>query len=197
MFSGIVAATGRTESLRISEAGARLAVRPPARFGRFRKGESISVSGVCLTALSDSPLFRADLSPETLARTTLGGLRKGDAVNLERAVRLADRLSGHLVSGHVDGLARLESVREDGEAWAFAFSIPRALSRYVVEKGSVAVDGISLTAIGVRPGRFSVAVIPHTFRATTLSDRRRGDALNFEADTVAKYVEALLAGRRR
>jgi riboflavin synthase len=197
MFSGIVAATGRIESLRVSSAGARLGVRPPARFGRFRKGESISISGVCLTALSDSPLFRADLSPETLARTTLGGLRKGDAVNLERAVRLADRLSGHLVSGHVDGLARLESVREAGEAWTFAFSIPRALARYVVEKGSVALDGISLTAIGVRAGRFSVAVIPHTFRATTLSGRRPGDALNFEADTVAKYVESLLGSRRR
>jgi riboflavin synthase len=197
MFSGIVAAIGRIESLRVSEAGARLGVRPPSRFGRFRKGESISVSGVCLTALSDSPLFRADLSPETLARTTLGRFRKGSAVNLERAVRLADRLSGHLVSGHVDGLARLESVRKDGDAWTFAFSIPRALSRYVVEKGSVAIDGISLTAIDVRAGRFSVAVIPHTFRATTLSDRRKGDSLNFEADAVAKYVESLLAGRRR
>lgn len=197
MFSGIVAATGRVEALVVSDAGARLAVRPPARFGRFRKGESISVSGACLTALSDSPVFRADLSPETLARTALGRLRKGSAVNLERAVRLSDRLSGHLVSGHVDGLARLEDVREDGGSWTFTFSIPRSLSRYVVEKGSVAVDGISLTAIGTRPGRFSVAVIPHTFRATTLSDRRRGDALNFEADTVAKYVEALLAGRRR
>jgi riboflavin synthase len=197
MFSGIVAAVGRIESLRVSEAGARLGVRPPSRFGRFRKGESVSVSGVCLTALSDSPLFRADLSPETLSRTTLGGLRKGSAVNLERAVRLADRMSGHLVSGHVDGLARLEGVRREGDAWTFAFSIPRALSRYVVEKGSVAIDGISLTAIDVRAGRFSVAVIPHTFRATTLSERRDGDALNFEADTVAKYVESLLAGRRR
>ena len=197
MFSGIVAAVGRIETLRVSDAGARLGVRPPSRFGRFRKGESISVSGVCLTALSDSPLFRADLSPETLARTTLGKLRTGDAVNLERAVRLADRLSGHLVSGHVDGLARLEGVRKDGDAWTFEFSIPRALSRYVVEKGSVAIDGISLTAIDVRAGRFSVAVIPHTFRATTLKDRRTGDALNFEADSVAKYVESLLAGRRR
>jgi riboflavin synthase len=197
MFSGIVAAIGRVEALAVSDAGARLAVRPPARFGRFRKGESISVSGVCLTALADSPVFRADLSPETLARTALGSLRKGSAVNLERAVRLSDRLSGHLVSGHVDGLARLEDVREDGESWTFTFSIPRALSRYVVEKGSVAVDGISLTAIGTRPGRFSVAVIPHTFRATTLSNRRRGDALNFEADAIAKYVESLLAGRRR
>lgn len=197
MFSGIVAATGRVDRLRVSEAGARIAVRPAPRFGRFRKGESISVSGVCLTALADSPLFRADLSPETLAKTSLGGLRKGSAVNLERAVRLSDRLSGHLVSGHVDGLARLESVREDGDSWTFTFSIPRALSRYVVEKGSVAVDGISLTAIGVRAGRFSVAIIPHTFRATTLADRRAGDALNFEADAIAKYVESLLAGRRR
>jgi len=197
MFSGIVAARGTVESFRLSAAGARMGVRPPARFGRFRRGESISVSGVCLTALGDGPLFRSDLSPETLAKTSLGALRKGDAVNLERAVRLADRLSGHLVSGHVDGLARLESVREQGDSWTFTFSIPRRLWRYVVEKGSVAVDGISLTAIDVAAGRFSAAVIPHTFRVTTLRDRRPGDALNFEADAIAKYVEALLPKGRR
>lgn len=192
MFSGIVAATGRVERIDVSPAGARLAVRPPARFGRFRRGESVSVSGVCLTALGDSALFRADLSPETLRKTTLGDLRKGDAVNLERAVRLADRLSGHLVSGHVDGIARVVSVEEEGDSWIFTFAVPRALGRYVIEKGSVALDGISLTAIGVRPGRFSVAVIPHTFGATTLRERRPGSRMNFEADMIARWVESLL-----
>jgi len=192
MFSGIVAATGRVESIDVSAAGARLRVRPPARFGRFRRGESVSVSGVCLTALGNSAVFRADLSPETLRRTTLGELRKGSAVNLERAVRLADRLSGHLVSGHIDGVARVVSVREEGDSWIFTFAVRRALGRYVLEKGSVALDGISLTAIGVRPGRFSVAVIPHTFRATTLRERRPGDRLNFEADMIARWVESLL-----
>lgn len=197
MFSGIVAATGRVASLEKSRSGARIAISPRRRFGRFGRGESISVSGVCLTALERSPVFRADLSPETLARTTLGGLAPGDAVNLERAVRLADRLSGHLVSGHVDGPARLEAIREAGDSRVFSFSIPAALARYVVEKGSVALDGISLTAIRVRGRRFSAAIVPHTLRATTLRDRKPGDVLNFEADAVAKYVESLLAGRRR
>jgi len=192
LFSGIVAAVGRVERFDRKTDGARLAVRPPARFGRFRKGESISVSGACLTALGDSPLFRADLSGETLARTSLGTLARGGAVNLERAVRLSDRLSGHLVSGHVDGLVRLRAVEERGSSWVFRFSLPRALARYVVEKGSVTVDGISLTAIDVGAADFSVAIIPHTFRATTLRDRRPGDALNFEADMVAKYLESLL-----
>ncbi len=192
MFSGIVAAVGRVERIDRSSGGARLAIRPPARFGRFHRGESLSVSGACLTALASSPIFRADLSGETLAKTSLGALRPGGTVNLERAVRLSDRLSGHLVSGHVDGLARMVSVEEKGESWIFRFSIPRSLARYVVEKGSVAIDGISLTAIRVVGARFSVAVIPHTFRATTLRDRTAGDALNFEADLVAKYIEKLL-----
>lgn len=192
MFSGIVAAAGKVEAIRVSPAGARLAVRPPARFGRFRRGESVSVSGVCLTALADSAVFRADLSPETLRKTTLGHLRKGDAVNLERAVRLADRLSGHLVSGHVDGVARVVSVEEEGDSWIYTFAVPRALARYVIEKGSVALDGISLTSIDVRGGRFSVAVVPHTHRVTTLRERGPGSRLNFEADLVARWVESLL-----
>jgi len=192
MFSGIVAATGRVEKIDVSPAGARLAVRPAARFGRFRRGESLSLSGVCLTALSDSAIFRADLSPETLGKTTLGALRRGDPVNLERAVRLADRLSGHLVSGHVDGLARLASILEEGDSRIFTFSLPEELARYVLEKGSVALDGISLTSIRVRRGRFSVAVIPHTLRATTLRDRKPGDRLNFEADMIGRWVESLL-----
>jgi riboflavin synthase len=192
MFSGIVAATGRVEKIDVSTAGARLVVRPAGRFGRFRRGESLSVSGVCLTALGDSPLFRADLSPETLGRTMLGSLRRGDSVNLERAVRLADRLSGHLVSGHVDGLARLASILEEGESRIFTFGLSQDLARYVIEKGSVALDGISLTSIRVRRGRFSVAVIPHTLRATTLRDRKPGDRLNFEADMIARWVESLL-----
>jgi riboflavin synthase len=192
MFSGIVAAIGRVEKIDVSPAGARLVLRPPARFGRFRRGESIAVSGVCLTALGDSALFRADLSPETLAKTTLGSLRRDEPVNLERAVRLADRLSGHLVSGHVDGLARLASVEEEGDSRVFTFSVPAELARYVIEKGSVALDGISLTSIRVRRGRFSVAVVPHTLRMTTLSSRRAGDRLNFEVDMIARWVESLL-----
>jgi riboflavin synthase len=122
----------------------------------------------------------------------LGSLRRGDTVNLERAVRLADRLSGHLVSGHVDGLARLASILEEGESRIFTFGLSEDLARYVIEKGSVALDGISLTSIRVGRGRFSVAVIPHTLRATTLRDRKPGDRLNFEADMIARWVESLL-----
>ena len=195
MFSGIVAALGTVSSREAREGGARIAIRAPARFGKFRKGESVGVSGVCLTALATGPVFRADLSRETLARSALGSLRPGNRVNLERPVRLSDRLSGHLVAGHVDGLARLTSVAPDGEGWICEFAIPTQLSRYVVEKGSVALDGISLTAFGVRRNRFKVAVIPHTWRATTLRDRRRGDFLNFEADVMAKFAEKLVVRR--
>ncbi|HET7453322.1 MAG TPA: riboflavin synthase [Thermoanaerobaculia bacterium] len=192
MFSGIVSAIGRVERFDASPGGARLAIAVPPGFGRFRRGESIAVSGVCLTALGNSAVLRADLSPETLRKTTLGGLRKGSRVNLERAVRLSDRISGHLVSGHVDGVARVVSVEPEGESWIYTFALPRALARWVIEKGSVALDGISLTSIRVRRGRFSVAVIPHTRRATTLGVRRAGDSLNFEADMIARWVESLL-----
>ena len=195
MFSGIVSALGRVESLTSSGGGARLQIRLPARFGAVRRGESVAVSGVCLTALSGGRKFSADLSDETLKKTSLGSLRTGDDVNLERAVRLSDRLSGHLVSGHVDGLARVKSVRRDGECRTFVFSLPAKLSRYVVEKGSVALDGISLTAVEVRRSGFAVAVIPHTLRATNLRNRRPGDILNFEADMMAKFAEALLNRR--
>ncbi len=195
MFSGIISATGRVSSLDASGRGARLEVLLPARFGSVRKGESISVSGVCLTCLASGRRLRADLSAETLKKTTLGSLREGAEVNLERAVRLADRLSGHLVAGHVDGLARVRSIDRDGDCRTCVFSIPAGLSRYVVEKGSVALDGISLTAVDVGRNRFSVAVIPHTWRSTTLGHRKPGDAVNFEADMMAKFAESLLKRR--
>ena len=195
MFSGIIESVGTVSGWKKRGPGARMEVRAPGRFGGFRKGESVSVSGVCLTATSAGRVFRADLSPETLAKSSLGSLRAGDPVNLERAVRLSDRLSGHLVAGHVDGLARVRSVRREGDSWLYEFSIPPRLSRYVVEKGSVALDGISLTAISVRRGRFSVAVIPFTWRSTTLRRRAAGDALNFEADMMAKFAESLLKRR--
>jgi riboflavin synthase len=195
MFSGIVSALGRVSRFEASGGGARLGVLLPARFGSVRKGESVAISGACLTALSAGRQFHADLSAETLEKTSLGSLRKGDEVNLERAVRLSDRLSGHLVAGHVDGLARVRSIGRDGEYRTCVFSIPARLSRYVVEKGSVALDGISLTAVDVRRGRFSVAVIPHTWRSTTLKNRAPGDPVNFEADMMAKFAEALLKRR--
>jgi riboflavin synthase len=195
MFSGIIAALGEVTSRAKRRDGARLEIRPPKSFGKFRRGESLAVSGVCLTALSAGPVFRADLSSETLAKSSLGSLRRGARVNLERPVRPSDRLSGHLVAGHVDALARVVSVESSGDGWQYVFSIPGRLARYVVEKGSVALDGISLTAFEVRKNRFRVAVIPHTWRATTLRDRRPGDTMNFEADMMAKFAEKLV--RRR
>ncbi len=195
MFSGIIESVGRVSAWKEQEGGVRLVIRPPARFGKFRKGESIAVSGVCLTAISAGPAFHADLSPETLAKSSLGSLRRGAPVNLERAVRLSDRLSGHLVAGHVDGLARVRSIRQEGGGRVLTFSIPARLSRYVVEKGSVALDGISLTAIAVRGNRFSVAVIPFTWSSTTLRHRSAGDDLNFEVDMMAKFAESLLKRR--
>jgi riboflavin synthase len=195
MFTGIVQGIGRVTRVEARGGGRRLSVRPPSRFGRFRKGESISVSGVCLTALESSAIFRADLSPETLARSSFSTLKPGDAVNLERAVRLADRLSGHLVQGHVDARVRLLSVAASGEGWTFRFELPRKLSRYVVEKGSVALDGISLTVASRRKTSFDVAIIPHTYRATNLGARRAGERVNLEVDVIAKYVESMLPGR--
>jgi riboflavin synthase len=195
MFSGIIASLGMVSGRKARERGARMEIRPLDGLGKFRKGESIAVSGVCLTGLASGPVFLADLSAETFSKSSLGSLRRGDEVNLERAVRLSDRLSGHLVSGHVDGLARVASVERDGDCWIYKFSIPSKFSRYVVEKGSVALDGISLTAIDVGRNHFSVAVIPHTWHSTTLRNRRPGDVLNFEADMMAKFAESLL--RRR
>jgi riboflavin synthase len=195
MFTGIVQGIGHVSKMEEHGRGRRLTVRTPAGFGRLKKGESLCVSGVCLTALASSTTFRADLSPETLARTSLSSLRSGDTVNLERAVRLADRLSGHLVQGHVDGTVRLQAARRAGAGWLFRFGLPRGISRYVVEKGSIALEGISLTVASRRGTSFEVAIIPHTYRATNLHRLAPGDRLNVEVDVIAKYVESLLRAR--
>ena len=188
MFSGIVAGLGRVESFeRTGRGGARLTVRPPARFGRFARGESVSVSGVCLTALSRSSRLLADLSAETLDRSTLGFLDAGSFVNLERALRWGDRLSGHFVMGHVDAVTRVVRIVRRGNSWTYTFDVPRGLGRFVVEKGSVALDGVSLTVAARRGRHFDVAVIPETFRRTTLGKARAGSRVNFEIDVFARY----------
>ena len=194
MFTGIVTAVGRVEELEGSGRGARIVVVPD-RAVRYSAGESVCVSGVCLTAVETSRRLIADLSAETLRRSTLGALAPGDRVNLERALRWGDRLSGHFVMGHVDGISRVRSIRRAGRSWEFRFSIPPGLSRLVAEKGSVALDGISLTVAGRRGAVFSVAVIPETFRRTTLGLRRTGDAVNFEADVFARYDRGTAARR--
>jgi riboflavin synthase len=159
-------------------------------------GESIAVSGVCLTAVEfDAVSFAADVSTETLSLTTLGGRTIGDAVNLERAMRPSDRLGGHLVSGHVDGLGRVLSVHEDARAQRWRFAAPGPLLKYIAIKGSICVDGVSLTVNAVDAEGFEVALIPHTVSHTAFATTQVGDAVNLEIDLVARYVERLLSVR--
>jgi riboflavin synthase len=187
MFTGIVAGTGRVVSVSPRRGGRRIEVEPPRGFGRLAAGESVCVSGVCLTALDGGRALRADLSAETLKRSTLGALEPGGAVNLERALRWGDRLSGHFVMGHVDAVARLLGVRPDGNSWALRVAVPPGLSRLIAEKGSVALDGVSLTVASRETRSFTVAMIPETRRRTTLGRAAAGALLNLEADIFARY----------
>ena len=189
MFSGIIERVGEVATLTPAvRGGARLTIRGGPR--GLTVGESIAVSGACMTVTRvRGTTFVVDVSPESVRRTTLGALRPGKRVNLERSLRLADRLSGHLVFGHVDGIGELRSVTREGDGALFRFGVPASLARYLVEKGSVAVDGISLTVFECTARSFTVAVIPHTLAATTLGDRRSGDRVNIETDLLARYVE--------
>jgi riboflavin synthase len=187
VFTGIVFGLGRVVSLERRRGGARLTVAAPSGFGQFAGGESICVSGVCLTSIGKGRRFVADLSGETLRRSTLGGLDAGGVVNLERALAWGDRLSGHFVLGHVDGVSRLLSARKAKNSWTYRFSIPADLGRFVVEKGSVALDGVSLTVASRRAREFEVAIIPQTRRVTTLGKARAGTRYNFEVDVFARY----------
>jgi riboflavin synthase len=187
MFTGIVSGMGRVVSLQRRKGGATLVVTLPAALGRLRRGESVCVSGVCLTALGAGRRLEADLSTETLQRSTLGSLVAGDRVNLERALRWGDRLSGHFVLGHIDGVSRLLDVRAAGNSWVYRFSVPAGFSRCLVAKGSVALDGTSLTVARRGARTFDVAIIPETRRRTTFAAKRIGDRLNFEADLFARY----------
>ena len=156
-------------------------------------GDSIAVNGACLTAVGLEPgSFAADVSRETLDHTTLGSLAEGSRVNLEPALTLATPLGGHLVTGHVDGVGQLAGLREDGRSWRLEIEVPEDLARYVARKGSICVDGISLTVNEVRGNRFGVNIVPHTMEATNLGDRRTGDAVNIEVDIVARYLERLV-----
>ena len=197
MFTGIVTGLGKVAAVEKRRGGLRLSITPPAGFGRFAAGESVSVSGVCLTAVAAERGLVADLSAETLRRSRLGRLAAGDAVNLERALCWGDRLSGHFVMGHVDGTVRLCRVARSGNSWTFTFQVPRDLSRFVVVKGSVALDGVSLTVAARHGNRFDVAVIPETHRRTTLGTGKPGDAIHFEADVFARYGRAAAMRRVR
>lgn len=197
MFTGLVESVGRVVRLGRDGPGSVLAVERPASFDDVCPGDSICVSGVCLTVRADLTAGQMgfDVSPETLDRSTLGSLRPGGTVNLERAMAAGGRFGGHLVNGHVDGTAIVSGLERDGSFVTLGLGLDPAWSRYVVEKGSIALDGISLTVARLGPAEATVAVIPATWEATTLAARRRGDRLNVEVDVLAKYVERLLAAR--
>jgi riboflavin synthase len=190
MFTGIIEGLGAVTAVRPAAGGQRLVITAPFPLQGSRIGDSIAVSGACLTAVAISGnRFEVDVSPETVARTTFGGIKAGDRVNLERSLRIGDRLDGHLVSGHVDATGVLAGRTRQGNADVLAFEVPESLSSYMIEKGSVAVDGVSLTINHCRPGRFEVSIIPHTAGLTTVGFKRVGDPVNIETDMIAKYVE--------
>ena len=194
MFTGIIEQVGTVDSIRTTPDGARLSIHSPEVAMELGEGDSIAVNGACLTKVGgNDETFEVDVSPESLKKTDLGALRKGDSVNLELAMRLGDRLGGHMVSGHVDAVGRIEDRRVEGDSEIVTIQAPPEVMRYVVSKGSVAVDGISLTIAERETGRFRVAIIPHTGHKTTLLSKGPGDPVNLEADLIGKYVERLLA----
>jgi len=191
VFTGLVAGTGTVDSLERDGDGIRLRVRSELA-GELSAGDSIAVNGVCLTAVEpDAAGFSADVMSETLRRSSLGPLTSGDAVNLELPLRAGDRLGGHVVQGHVDGVGTVDSVRDEGFSRVVRVSAPAATLRYVVEKGSIAVDGVSLTVSAVDGQAFEVSLIPETLERTTLGEAEPGRMLNLEVDVLAKYVEKL------
>jgi riboflavin synthase len=198
VFTGLIEDIGRLLEVAAAADARELVVAPGGLpTGALVLGESIAIDGVCLTVTArDAQTFRVLAGPETLARTTLGGLAAGAAVNLERALRASDRLGGHIVSGHVDAVGTLATSRPLGPGRELSFAAPAALLRYVVEKGSIAVDGISLTVNRVDDEGFTVALIPHTLSATTLGGKEEGSRVNLEADIIGKYVEKLLKGNK-
>ncbi|MEV6983146.1 riboflavin synthase [Sphaerisporangium sp. NPDC051017] len=193
MFTGIVEELGELTGVEALPDAARLTIRGKVVADGARHGESIAVNGVCLTVVdATEDAFTADVMKETLDRSSLGALTPGTRVNLERAVRADQRLGGHIVQGHVDGTGTIIA-REPAEHWEVVrVSLPPGLARYVVEKGSIAVDGVSLTVVDVRDGEFSVSLIPTTLELTTLGFKRPGDPVNLEVDVIAKYVEKLV-----
>lgn len=193
MFTGIIEELGTVESLMPDQGGSRLVVAATLVTSDSKDGDSIAVNGVCLTALNvTAGSFAADLSQETLDRSTLGRLVAGSRVNLERAVTPSTRLGGHIVQGHVDARGEFISATEHGDFWTVRIGYPEDISRYLVFKGSVAVEGISLTIASLTEAHFEIAVIPKTWELTNLSTLRSGDPVNLEADVIAKYVERML-----
>jgi len=196
MFTGIIEEMGTVKALRREAGAARLSLSAATVLDGTALGDSICVNGVCLTVVElGKNEFSADVAVETIRVTNLGELKAGAKVNLERALQLSARIGGHLVSGHVDAVGRLREKRDEGNGWRIFFDAPETVLRYVIKKGSIAIDGISLTVADVDRAGFSIAMIPHTARLTTLGFKTAGDSVNLESDIIGKYVERLLPGR--
>ena len=190
MFTGLIEGTGKLKTVEPRGKDMRLSIQASFDLEGFQTGESVAVDGVCLTAVSwQARAFTVDVSQETLSRSTLGQRSAGDEVNLERALRLGDRLGGHLVNGHVDGKARVMARKQRGDSLVFTFEVVAELGRYIIEKGSVAVNGVSLTVNRCDEQSFDVNIVPHTARWTTIGTWRVGDEVNIEVDIIGKYVE--------
>ena len=197
MFTGIIEELGRIRAIEQRGDNARIVIEARTVTEGSRDGDSISINGVCQTALEvKSDSFAADVSKETLFRSTLGNLKDGSPVNLERAVTPLTRLGGHLVQGHVDARGKFLGSENHGDSWTFRFAYPKEIGRYLVFKGSVSVEGISLTIANLADDYFEIAVIPKTFEVTNFSQLKPGDDVNLEADVIAKYVERILNSRR-
>jgi len=196
MFTGIIEGLGAVTSVRSAGQGKRFTIEADFDLADTQVGDSMAVSGVCLTAVAIvQRQFDVDVSPETLSKTTLGSARVGERVNLERALRLSDRIDGHLVSGHTDGTGVIDSCAVSGNAIIVTVAVPEALTRYMIIKGSVAVDGVSLTINHLTAGRFSVSIIPHTAALTTIGLKQKGAPVNIETDMIGKYVEKFISSQ--
>lgn len=193
MFTGIVEEVGRVSSIKNSTNSAILTIEAEKVLEESKIGDSISVNGVCLTVTDiSSKSFSADIMHESLKRSSLGELKKGSRVNLERALKLSTRLGGYIVSGHIDGVGKIKSIKKDDNAVWYCIEANEKILKYIIEKGSVAIDGISLTVAEENDKDFSVSVIPHTRAASNLSEKKIGSRVNIENDCIAKYVEKLL-----
>ena len=198
MFTGLIEGTGSVRNIIRVGPDLRLSVQPRFDMADCQIGDSVAVNGVCLTITDiKGSTISMDVSLETISRSTINGLKQGDKVNLERALALSDRLGGHLVSGHVDGIGRIGKKEQVGSSWLFRIGIDENISRYIIEKGAIAVDGISLTINHCRDSFFEVNIIPETARETTLFSKNVGDSVNIETDLVAKYIEKFLINNRK
>ncbi|MBW2568290.1 MAG: riboflavin synthase [Deltaproteobacteria bacterium] len=194
MFTGIIEGLGTITAIRLFNGGKRVTIATDYLLDQTKTGDSIAVSGACLTAVVVSRKnFEVDVSPETLEKTTFCNVKIGDRVNLERALRLSDRIDGHLVSGHIDGVGSIKQRKKTGNAITVVIVVPDLLSRYMITKGSVAIDGISLTINNCANNCFDVSIIPHTAKLTTIGFKKVGDYVNIETDLIGKYIENIIA----